>query len=189
MRSAVLPLTILQNLLSHSPTFRNDRLQIAGDSNIPGEVIGHFLKLPNPPSQPAPPDADLSFPSQPVTAPAPGPRAWVRTAMLTPDAPLTLLTAGGKELRVGSLSLPFPGGPHGVAPTPDGIAVFDDDNDRALDLACAGAGGLRLYHQTADHRFLDVTGKSKLPATDVNGSWGRRPGRQTLTWMVNSTWF
>lgn len=168
-RTAAIPLQILQNLLRESPTFRQDSLQIAGASNNFGTLIGRFLALPNPAPTPAPPDTALRFVPKPLAAP--GVWAWARAAMLTPNAAPTLLVANGKEVRVGGTSLPFPGGAGAAAPTPDGIAAFDANNDRALDLACAGAGGLRLYQQGMGEAFADVTGKAKLPPNIVGGAY------------------
>ena len=168
-REAVLPLQVLQNVLKPSPTFRDNLFRIAGSSDNAGTVIGHFLALPNPSPTPAPPDTALKFTPNPL--PVSGAWAWTRAVMLTPEAVPTLLVANGHEVRVGKVSLPFPGGAGAAPPTPDGVVAFDANNDRAIDLACAGAGGFRLYQQGAGGTFTDVSGKSKLPPDVLGGAY------------------
>ena len=170
-RGAVLPLLALQNLIARTPRYQADRLRIAGDSTVVGTPLDRFLTLPAPAPTPAAPDTGLKFTPQAIASSPQGAWSWARMAALTPDAAPTLLVASGKELRVGSVSLPFPGGPNAAPPGPDGVIVFDANNDFAADLACAGAGGLRLYGQDKAGKFTDVTAKSKLPANIINGAY------------------
>ena len=62
-----------------------------------------------------------------------------------------------------------PAGQRPCRPAPDAVAAFDARNTGLLDLACAGAGGLRLYQQGTGGAFTDVTGRAKLPAKVLNG--------------------
>ena len=170
-RGAAIPLQVVQNLLSQFPAYKSGLLAIAGDRTIVGTPLTRFLTLPSPAPTPAPPDTALTLPAQPLTTAAPGVWAWAQTAALTPEAAPILLVANGKEIRAGGVSLPFLGGPKASAPGPDGALVFDANNDFASDLACAGAGGFRLYAQGKDGKFSDVTGASKLPPAVTNGAY------------------
>jgi tetratricopeptide (TPR) repeat protein len=171
IRAAAFPLQSLQNLLKETPQYKEDAAAISGLPNTLGTPLDRFVTLPSPSPTPAAPDTALKFRSQPLAVPAPGPWAWARTVLLSGNGAPTLLVANGKEVRVGNVSLPFPGGPKAVPPAPDGIAAFDARNTGLMDLACAGAGGLRLYQQGTGGTFADVTGKAKLPPSIINGAY------------------
>ena len=170
-RQAALPLQFLQNLLKETTQYQNDAAAIGGAAGTLGTPLDHFVSLPSPSPTPAAPDVALKFTPQPLTPPAPGPWAWARTVLLSGGDTPALLVANGKEVRVGSASVPFPGGPKAAPPTPDGIAAFDGRNTGLMDLACAGAGGLRLYQQGAGGTFTNVTAASKLPPSIVGGAY------------------
>jgi len=168
-RGAAIPLQFLQNLLKVSPQYKGDSVVVAGAPETTGTPLDRFVSLPSPSPTPASPDTALKLTPQPIPVPAPGPWAWTRTVLLSGSGTSALLVANGKEVRIGSVSLPFPGGPKTVPPAPDGIVAFDARDTGLMDLACAGAGGLRLYQQGTDGTFADVTGKAKLPPNIVNG--------------------
>ena len=172
-RGAALFLQFLQNLLKEpeASQYKEDAAVIIGRFGVSGIPLDRFVTLPSPSPTPAAPDAALKFTAQPLPAPSAGPWAWARTVLLSGDGTPTLLVADGKELRVGSAALPFPGGPKAVPPTPDGVVAFDSRNTGQMDLACAGAGGLRLYQQGAGGTFTDVTGASKLPPDIIGGAY------------------
>ena len=170
-RQAAFPLQFLQNLLKETSQYQNDAAAIGGASGMVGTPLDRFISLPSPSPTPAAPDAALKFTPQPLAAAAPGPWTLARTVLLNGSGSPTLLVANGKELRVGAAPLPFPGGPKAAPPTPDGIAAFDGRNTGLLDIACAGAGGLRLYQQGEGGTFTDVTAASKLPPNIVAGTY------------------
>ncbi len=169
VRQEAIHLQFLQNVLKETPQYQDDAAAISGPPNTLGTPLDRFISLPSPSPTPAAPDTALKFTPQPLPAPAPGPWAWARTVLLNGTGTPALLVADGKEVRIGSAPLPFPGGPKAVPPGPDGIAAFDSRNTGLLDLACVGAGGLRLYQQGTDGTFTDVTGTSKLPPNIVGG--------------------
>jgi cytochrome c-type biogenesis protein CcmH/NrfG len=171
IRAAIIPMHELQNQVSQTDKYRADALLIRGNPDILGDPLTRFVTLPNPSPTPAPPDTDLKLTPQPLAVSAPGPWAWAQTAILTPHTDPALIVADGKEVRVAGVSLPFPGGPRIMLPTPDSILAQDFNNDMRLDLACAGGGGLRLYQQSAAGTFVDVTGNSKLPPNVINGTY------------------
>ena len=168
-RGAAIPLQALQNLLKETPKYQDDAALIGGLGGTLGTPLERFVSLPSPSPTPATPDTALKFTPQPLAASAPGPWAWARTALLSGTGTPALIVADGKEVRIGSASLPFPGGSKAVPPGPDGIVAFDARNTGLLDLACAGAGGLRLYQQGPGGTFADVTGKSRLPTSVITG--------------------
>ena len=173
-RAAILPLKNLENVISQDHSYHSDLLKIQGDEKIIGIPLTRFLSLPNPSVTPAAPDLQLKFTPQPLRVPGSASRwAWAETVLLAPQstAPPTLAVADGRTLRVGAVSLPFPGGPQAVPPTPNGVVAFDADNDGRMDFACAGAGGLKLYHQEANGVFTDVTAQAKLPPAFTGGAY------------------
>lgn len=170
-RAAAIPLLGLQHELGQEPQYRNDLAVISGVANTLGTPLDRFVRLPSPSPTPAALDTALKFTPQPLAVSAPGPWAWARMALLKGGGTPALLVANGTEVRAGNVSLPFPGGLKDVSPGAEGVAAFDARNTGLLDLACAGAGGLRLYQQEADGRFTDVTGRAKLPAVVVGGAY------------------
>ncbi len=171
-RAAVPALQGLENLLGQYPPFHADLLKVQGDTGVLGVPLTRFLSLPNPSATPAAPDMNLKFTPQPLAVPGSAGRwTWAETVLLTPQAAPTLAVADGRTLRVGAVSLAFPGGPQSAPSTPDGVAAFDADNDSRMDFACAGLGGLRLYHQKVNGTFTDATAKANLPPAIVGGSY------------------
>ena len=175
LRSAVPLLQGLENLLGQYSPFHSDLLKIQGDTSVIGVPVTRFLSQPNPSVTPAAPDMQLKFATQPLVVPgSTGHWTWAASLLLTPSATTpvaTMTVADGYTLRIGALSLPFPGGAKAVPPTPDGVAALDFDNDGRTDFACAGQGGLRFYHQEVSGAFTDVTAKSKLPPAILVGSY------------------
>ena len=190
IRAAVIPLSIFQNLLQASPNdlYGTERIAVAGDDKTPGTPITRFLALPLPPVIPAPPDTSLKFTDQLLTPPAKGVWPWVQATVLRSNASPTVIFANGREMRVDKSVLLFPGGSQVTPPSPEGIAVFDMENDAnktaeleadiPMDIACAGVGGLRLYSQNKGSTFADVTGQSHLPL-DITG------GAYTGVWVAD----
>ncbi|MCS6775547.1 MAG: FG-GAP-like repeat-containing protein [Chloroherpetonaceae bacterium] len=160
-----------------------------------------FMRLPNPSPEPAPPDMELTLRANPLDVP--GSNRWThcQTVTLVPELAewianefrqkqpqvrpqketgLFAVLASGTQVRIQPLAgnipamtLAFPGGASASPPGPDSIVALDFSDDFKMDLACAGAGGLRLYRQqfnTASQisRFEDVTPQSRLPATVLN---------------------
>jgi hypothetical protein len=62
-------------------------------------------------------------------------------------------------------TLPFPGGPTKVPPSPEGVLQLDFNYDFKTDLVLAGAGGVRLFRQDSPSAFADVTTETKLPSS------------------------
>src|SRR5208282_1432869 len=97
---------------------------------------------------------------------------WIGAVALgSAGAPVVAL-ANGREVQLASgAKFPFPGGPSGVAPLPEGILQIDLNYDFKTDLVLAGAGGVRFMRQDAPDKFADVTASTKLPKSVTNASY------------------
>jgi len=173
-RAATTRVLMLRNALVTVPEFRRSLDALMLPTGTVGEPIHVFLSLPNPPATPAPADRALTFAVEPVG------EGNADAAFLLPDgdggAP-TILAADGRELRKadGPVVAPFPGGASAVPPSPHGVAAADWNSDYRIDLALAGAGGVRILRQEEGGAFVDVTEAAKLPPeardADAYGVW------------------
>jgi Tfp pilus assembly protein PilF len=167
---ATTPVIFLRNVLLQAPEYRAAQAALTTPRAEVGEPMTRFLVLPNPDPRPAPHDAALTFAvdASPVVA-APG-AAWAGAVWLTGDGLPVVATATASEVRVGDALLPFPGGP-GLPPAPDGVLPVDLDSDFRTDLVMAGTGGLRIFRQTEQGAFADVTAAAQLLPAAVRGSF------------------
>jgi len=123
------------------------------------------VTLKNPDPQPAPPDTGLTFAIEPVAG-VPGPVGFAGAIVLTENASPQVLTADGKNVRIGTRVVgAFPGGGRAVLPTVRGVVAADLNYDYRPDLVLAGEGGLRILRQKDDQTFADVTAAARLPAS------------------------
>lgn len=162
MDAAVRELTALDTRLQQQSAYRASRDAVEAPPGAEGVPLKGFVRLPEPPSEPAPPDTTLRFTAEPMRIDG-GP--WVQAQMLalTGERVLTPAVANAQTVKLGNgATVPFPGG--GQAPPRHGILGADLDNDYAVDLVLAGAGGLRLMQQEAPDAFVDVTDRAGLPA-------------------------
>lgn len=164
----------VQTAVEPLPDFQANQAAVAVSASKSNVLLTRFLRLPVPSAQPAPPDTTLAFAAKWLTAPA-GPWAWLRSAWLSDEAPLGVLAVNARTIWVSrdpqtSESHPFPGAASGEAPLPSAVAALDYDYDFRVDLALAGAGGLRLLHQSADGSFTDATAAA-LPAAAARGAY------------------
>ena len=129
------------------------------------------MVLKNPDLRPAPADDRLAFTLDPQPAVPAAAAAWAGAVWLTGEGRPALIAAGGREVRLSTgATLPFPGGPSAVPPGPYGVVAADLNYDFRVDLILAGAGGVRIYRQSAQGGFTDVTTAAKLPAAVTNGA-------------------
>jgi tetratricopeptide (TPR) repeat protein len=197
VRPAATSVSILQNQIVQTLAYRQDLSVVRTNDTDFGEPLEQFLVLPSPSPTPAPPDTALTFAAQPLSSTAGGPWSAARVLALTPEViadeahkfqngrtrvvqtpegpPFTLL-ANGKRLQLlsaegRSIVLPFPGGAKTTPPAPEGVLALDFSYDFRLDLALAGAGGVRLFQQGEQNTFTDVTGRSGLPASVTNAAY------------------
>jgi cytochrome c-type biogenesis protein CcmH/NrfG len=174
-RQAGIDLSFLRNYITPTPEYQASQSEIQDAAGSIGAPIDHFLRLPSPPVQPAPPDLGMSFASQPL-APTLGHQtgaSWAGSVFLDPDHAASVIVANGKQVELvgpGTLSaaVPFPGGPAQTPPSPDGVLATDWNNEFNVGLVLAGEGGVRIYRRRPDlspMAFVDAIAKSGLPAS------------------------
>jgi Flp pilus assembly protein TadD len=175
-RTAATRSTFLRNVLMREPEFRANLAQIAAPPGEEAEPITRFLRLPNPPSHPAPMDTAMSFTRQPAQPGDARKWSWIRAIALNgSDLPMVAVADGRHVHLANGADLSFPGGASGQGPSPEGVLAFDFNYDFKTDLLFAGDGGIRLFRQEKPDSFTDVTAAMKLPKaiTDAayTGAW------------------
>jgi Tfp pilus assembly protein PilF len=171
-RMAATRTTFLRNVLMRVPEYRRSLSAIKpppGDEAVP---FTHFLRLESPVFRPSAADSAVRFDPEPVPYLEGDKWNWIGAISPGSSGAPIVATANGKEMRLSSgARLPFPGGPAGIAPLPDGILPIDFSYDFKTDLVLAGAGGVRLFRQNDPKSFSDVTAQTKLPAAVLNASY------------------
>ena len=180
MHSAATRTTFLRNTLMRVAEFRESLAVLQAAPGEEAEPFTHFLRLESPVFVPAPADLALMFTPQPVVSQGANPGAnlaakrweWVGALSLGSAAPPVVVEANGREVHVSTgATFPFPGGPGGIAPLPEGILPIDFNYDFKNDLVLAGAGGVRLMRQDNPKLFTDVTAHAKLPKAVTGASY------------------
>lgn len=170
-RMAPVDALYLKNVLKQTPAYNASANALS--INQIGTPIERFLKLPNPPATPAAPDRALTF----LPGPLPGAEkaGWVGSVSLNETGAPVIVSADGRSVRVGNVTLPFPGGASATPPAPHGVTPLDLNSDLKTDLVLTGAGGLKLFQQTNAGQFTDVTAKAGLSASvtgePLYGAW------------------
>ena len=153
------------------PDYRQSLAVIKAPPGEEAQPFTHFLALETPVFKPAPADTTLFFSTEQITNLGNG-WSWIGAIPLGSAGAPTIAVANGRQLRLSSgASIPFPGGPTHVAPSPEGITPLDFNYDFKNDLVLTGAGGVRLLRQDSPGAFTDVTAKSTLPKSVVNASY------------------
>ena len=175
-RATATRITFLRNVLVRVPEYRRSLLAIKPPPGEEAEPFTHFLKLESPTFATAPADTTVTFQEHPVGNIDSNKWDWIGGVSLGSEGPPTLIVANGKEVRSATgASFPFPAGPAGNAPYPEGIRPIDFIYDFKTDLVLAGSGGLRLMRQENPNSFTDVTSLAQLPpsltSASYTGSW------------------
>ena len=151
---------LLRNVLIRFPAFREDLAVVSVGAELIAEPILEFLRLPVPPATAAPADLTLTYATEPLeTAPA----QTAVVGIFPPDevGGVSVWAASGQEVRGDGGRLEegfdFPGGRTATAPSPAGLLALDWNSDYRMDLALAGAGGVRVLLQAEDGSFSDLT--------------------------------
>jgi Flp pilus assembly protein TadD len=163
----------LRNVLARVPDFRNSLAAVKTPPEIVAEPITRFLRLPSPASTPAPADEATTFVAGPVPGAPSGALSWAGVIALDAESGARPVFATGRELKVGDLTLPFPGGEDPRSRI--GVVAADLDYDFKNDLVLAGASGVRMVRQEGVAGFTDVTARTGLPASTLQapytGAW------------------
>ena len=164
----------LSNVLASVPAFSEDLAAVRTPAELIAEPVERFIALAPPPATPAPRDVRLTFATEAITEPL---ASSVISVAAVPTDGLTQVFAVEFDkvsaLDGSGLRMPFPSRPgNDSAPTVQGIAVADWNNDFLRDIVMAGSGGVRLFLQQADGRFVDQTPADQTAADCVClGAW------------------
>ncbi len=184
LHAAATQTTFLRNVMMRIPEYRQSLTAIKAPPGDEAEPFTHFLLLESPVFRPAPADTALTFNLQPISNVVAGKSgnehwSWVGAIPLGTDGAPVVAVANAREVHLSTgATIPFPGGPAGVPPLPEGILPVDFNYDFKTDLVLAGAGGVRLLRQDSPMAFTDVTAQAKLPKAVANG-------RYTGAWAVD----
>lgn len=175
VRAAASRVQFLRNVLIRVPEYRQSLAAVKLPAEVVGEPLLRPIRLETPPSQPAPPDENISFTPEPL--PEANESQWTSasTISLTGEGPPTLVLQSSAALKIGNgPALKFAESKGGAATTPRVVAL-DFDYDFRSDILLASGGGLRLYRQEVGGVFADVTARMALPAQLLNapyqGAW------------------
>src|SRR5580658_1903254 len=180
LRAAATRTTFLRNVLMRVPDYRQSLSVIKAPAGEEARPFTHFVRMESPVFKPAPADTAIQFPIQPV-ADTNGHQNWnwIGAIQLTSAGVPVIAEANGREVHLSTgATLPFPGGPSSVSPSPEGILQVDFNYDFKTDLVLAGAGGVRLFRQDSPSVFIDVTTQTKLAKSVTNA-------RYTGAWAVD----
>src|SRR5271163_101191 len=173
LRAAATQTTFLRNVLMRVPEYRQSLSVIKAPAGEEARPFPHFVRMESPVFKPAPADMAIQFPIQPV-ADSSGHRnwSWIGAIQLGSAGVPVIAEANGREVHLlTGATLPFPGGPSGIPPSPEGVLQVDFNYDFKTDLVLAGAGGVRLFRQDSPSAFTDVTPQTKLPKSVTNASY------------------
>jgi tetratricopeptide (TPR) repeat protein len=179
LRAAATRTTFLRNVLMRVPDYRQSLSVIKAPAGEEARPFTHFVRMESPVFKPAPADAAIQFPIQPLADAANRYWDWIGAIQLGSAGAPVIAEANGREVRLSTgATLPFPGGPASVPPLPEGVLQVDFNYDFKTDLVLAGAGGVRLFRQDSPSAFSDVTAQTKLPKAVTNA-------RYTGAWAVD----
>jgi cytochrome c-type biogenesis protein CcmH/NrfG len=179
LRAAATRTTFLRNVLMRVPEYRLSLSVIKAPAGEEAQPLTHFVRLESPVFTPAPADMTISFAAQPIADSGTGRWDWIGAVQLASAGAPVIAEANGREVHLSTgATLPFPGGPSNVPPTPEGVLQVDFNYDFKTDLVLAGAGGVRLFKQDSPSSFTDVTSQTKLPKPVIDA-------RYTGAWAVD----
>ena len=176
LRAAATRTTFLRNVLMRVPEYRQSLSAIKAPAGEEARPFTHFVRIETPDFKPAPADMAITFPTQPVPDAGSGHWNWIGAIQLGSAGTPVIGAANGSEVHLSTgATLPFPGGPSSVPPSPEGVLQADFNYDFKTDLVLAGAGGVRLFRQDNPSAFTDVTPQTKLPkavtSARYTGAW------------------
>lgn len=177
-RLAATRVAFMRNVLVRTTQFRQSLLAVRTPVEEAGEPLARFVRLPSPASDPAAPDAGITFNAEELISESGESNAvvqnwsWSGVISLTGEGAPMPLVARGETVRLASgARLTFPGGTTQSEPKLNGVLGADLNYDFKTDLIFAGAGGVRLFRQEDANRWSDVTARAGLPTTVTNAAY------------------
>ena len=177
LHAAATRTVFLRNVLMRVPEYRQSLSAIKAPPGDEAQPFTHFLRMEAPAFKPAPPDMAINFEPHAVTNA--GRWNWVGAVQMGSAGTPVIAEANGQEVHLSTgVTLPFPGGPSKVPPSPEGVLQIDFNYDFKTDLVLAGAAGVRLFRQDSPSAFTEVTAQTKLPKSVISA-------RYTGAWAVD----
>jgi Flp pilus assembly protein TadD len=179
LRAAATRTTFLRNVLMRVPEYRQSLSVIKAPAGEEAQPFTHFVRLESPVFKPAPQTRQSNSPCSQLRTAGKGRWNWIGAIQLGSAGVPVIAEANGREVHLSTgATLPFPGGPSGVPPSPEGILQVDFNYDFKTDLVLAGAGGVRLFRQDSPSAFTDVTDADQIAEV-------RDERRYTGAWAVD----
>jgi tetratricopeptide (TPR) repeat protein len=147
----------LRNVLAPTPDFQ-EHLAVVKTSDVLGEPFIRFAKLSAPTASPSPADTTLGFTVEPIGESAAGP--WTALLAFSPDgtaAPVAVVAGARGPQLLGGSSGAFSSVAAAAAAGVESLVAVDWNHDFKVDVAIAGAQGVRLFLQQPDGTFADAT--------------------------------
>ena len=167
-RAAAVQAQFLRNVLLRVPNFRRSLDAIRTPAAFVGEPFPQFLKLPSPHPESATADAGLHFESQPIAGVL-ADATWLGTMFLDDKGDPSTVWADRNSVHIeGGATLPLPAN---AVLTSYSIVGVDLNYDFKTDLVISSNAGVRIFQQQDRQHFTDITAKTKLPASILNGSY------------------
>lgn len=148
-------LGFLRNMLLSTRSFRDDLQEVQTPTEMVGELMTGFVKLPAPSAQQAAADLGLSFVAQPLGNHN-GAHLLVASSVDGEGGP-DILSVDAGSLRINGQTVVAMG-------EASRIALFDYNYDFFVDAALAGPGGLQLFRQDSTGRFIALPTDEMMPA-------------------------
>ena len=152
---------LVRNVLVRLAEFRKDQTAVSVSAELIAGPLRRFLRLPLPVATAAPRDTTLSYRRQPLGGTASGRDVAVAVVPPNEDGTTAIVAVDTEQVRWLSDDeqppLSFPVVPGTTPPAGNGLVAMDWNGDFRMDLALAGAGGVRLVVQSEDGQFVEMT--------------------------------
>lgn len=170
-RNVAINAQFLRNTLVRVLSYRRSVEEIRAPAVSAGEPFLKFLKLPSPTSESARADMQMRFGEETLDRAGASNATWISAMALGDDAETTVIWADDKSVHIDNgATLALPGSRNGLLAN-NAIAGIDLNYDFKTDLVFATADGIRIFQQDTRRRFVEVTDKTKLPASIVRASY------------------
>lgn len=165
-----LELAFLRTGLEAESRFQDDLLAVQLPPTDVGFLITHFINLPHPDVIVAVPDLDMQLSKERLDVPVSNAR-WVKGVTLLEDLPPFPVAISGSEIVIDENErLDFPGSNNVKLPL-NAFTEIDFNYNFRNDIAVAGDRGFRLFKQSDNETFADVTSRLTLQNATQYGSY------------------